>query len=383
MPPPAPPRLIFANQLRGFAALCVAVSHLVGVYWGVPAAVGMLTFTHAHAGTPPAAARALAALGIDLGPFGVGVFFLISGLVIPISLQAHTPARFLLARALRIYPTYLAALAVQVPLLWWNAQASGIPFAHAARTVLLNALLVFDLAGLPSLDWVNWTLCVELKFYLLAALLAAALRAGRLLPLFAAALAALALEALWARAAVGGPDGSALHWLSVEVVFLPFLLIGTLFNYRLRGRLGVAPFLGCVAAMLAIFLAAWRLSAMAADFAGVVPNYLYALALFAALFALRNRARAAAPLDALAAISYPLYVTHGLVGYSALRWLTEARGLPFLPALALAFALVTVIATLLHVAVERPTIALGRRLAARGGRPGSLVDAVAHGSPGG
>ncbi len=48
------------------------------------------------------------------GPFGVALFFLISGLVIPFSFDRHRTGAFLLARLLRIYPTYLAALLIEV-----------------------------------------------------------------------------------------------------------------------------------------------------------------------------------------------------------------------------------------------------------------------------
>ena len=41
--------------------------------------------------------------------------------------------------------------------------------------MLANALLVQDLVGQPSIDLVNWTLVIELHFYLLVGVLAAAL----------------------------------------------------------------------------------------------------------------------------------------------------------------------------------------------------------------
>ena len=46
-------RLRFANQLRGLAALSVAMSHLIGVYWALPDVVSWATYTPNQAGATP------------------------------------------------------------------------------------------------------------------------------------------------------------------------------------------------------------------------------------------------------------------------------------------------------------------------------------------
>jgi len=80
-----------------------------------------------------------------------------------------------------------------------------------------------------------------------------------------------------------------------------------------------------------------------------------------------------APFRFLANISYSLYVIHPIAGYVTMRLLTAA-GLPYLAAFAIALAFVIGIASAMHVYVEAPTIALGKRspkldlARARGGR---------------
>lgn len=96
----------------------------------------------------------------------------------------------------------------------------------------------------------------------------------------------------------------------------------------------------------------------------MAANYAYALALFGALFLLRERVRETRALDALAAISFPMYLVHALVGWSLLRLLMLAGGLGYAAALAVTVAAVLALATLLHAVVERPSLALGKRLAA-------------------
>ena len=98
---------------------------------------------------------------------------------IPFSLDRHRTGAFMLARGLRIYPTDLAALLIKVLTLHADGWFWGRPFPYNTRMVVMNALLIHGLVtSAPSIDLVNWTLCIELKFYLLLALLAQARATG-------------------------------------------------------------------------------------------------------------------------------------------------------------------------------------------------------------
>lgn len=359
------PRLTFANQLRGFAALCVVGSHLVGVYWGVRDFVGLATASPVQGGDPPRMLYGLFhLLYLHFGPFGVGVFFLISGLVIPISLERHGRGSFLAARALRIFPTYLAALLVQMAVVLASAFYWGKPWFYGWWTIASNALLIHDFAGRPSIDLVNWTLCIELKFYLLMALLAGPVRRGSLAALFAVPCLVLAGNVLAGNVPVAGASPSELaQALGPEAVFVVFMLVGVLFNYRWRGLLSRPAFLWSVAAMLALFAACWWESPLRAQFRYVMCNYFYAFGLFGLLFMARDRFRPVRALDLAAAISFPLYLVHALLGFSVLKLLTLRFEIGYLPSLGLALCAVAGVAYALHRTVEAPTMALGRRLA--------------------
>jgi peptidoglycan/LPS O-acetylase OafA/YrhL len=85
----------FADALRGPAALCVVASHLLGnLFPNWPFEMQLL------------------------GKLGVAVFFLVSGFVIPISLTKYDTGAFLIARVLRIYPTYAVALTITLASIW-------------------------------------------------------------------------------------------------------------------------------------------------------------------------------------------------------------------------------------------------------------------------
>ncbi len=360
-------RLVFADQLRGLAALCVAYSHLVGVFWLMPDLVSGLTGAPVQPGEVGRFAPWVSTPWFNGGPFGVGLFFLISGLVIPLSLDGQAldgraRGRFLLARALRIYPVYLAAMALEVAALmasraWW-----GRPVWIDPATLWGNALLIANYAGLPAFDMVNWTLCIEVKFYLLIALLAGPVLRGsvRVVCAAALALAAASVAAAWTLP----PGGQALRSFGVESSYLIYMLAGVLFSFHLRGQLRQSGLVAGVGALAGLFLLSWREGAAAGhyDFRYNTVNYLYALALFAGLYAMRRRVRPFWLLDAAARISYPLYLIHVLVGFAVLRLLTAGFGLGYGLALAGTVAALVLLAALLHVGLERWTIRAGHRL---------------------
>ena len=343
----------------------MACSHLIGAVWALRLVVGNATLTPPQEGPNSPLFALVSHPWFNSGSFGVGLFFLISGLVIPISLERHTPGSFLLARALRIYPTYAAALLVEMAVLYLNARHWGHPFGYGAWAIMSNILLIHDLVGQPYVDLVNWTLCVELRFYLIMALVAGAVRRGSVVVLVATALAALGINLALRAGALGPPvsDPALLSYaLSTESMFIVFMLIGVLFNYHLRDHLGTVALVLWIGVLGAIFALCWRESVLDTLFPTVTWNYAYALAVFAALYALRRRVPDSRALDALAAISFPFYLVHSLVGYSVLKWLMLSLGWGYPAALTGAVAVVVLVATGLHRVVEAPPLSMGRRL---------------------
>jgi peptidoglycan/LPS O-acetylase OafA/YrhL len=358
-------RLVFANQLRGLAALSVSISHLLGVYWLMRDVVSAYTFAPQQPGPVPAIVGVVSYPWFNFGPFGVGIFFLISGLVVPISLEKHSRLSFLAARALRIYPTYLVALCVETLVLYGSSRWWHEPFAISLHTFVDNALLIYNLTGVPSLDLVNWTLCIELKFYVLLSVFAGSVRAGRVLPLLAIAVAIVGLVAALPASSLA--DSEICKALATEAMFIVFMFIGVLFNFRLRKRIGPIAFVVCVGAMGLLFVAAWQLGPLAAQYPIVTVNYGYALLLFGALYAVRRFIRETPVLDFMAAISFPFYLIHSLIGYAVMKVLMLSAGVGYLVALAFAFSVDLLLAAALHVTIEQTSIALGRRIAPRSG----------------
>lgn len=101
------------------------------------------------------------------GEFGVDIFFLISGFVIFLSTTNRTPLQFIGSRAKRIYPIFL--LCSLFTLITGLMMPDTLPFDLLYRW--LNSLTFFnDLWGMPPLSSIYWTLMVEVKFYILIAI---------------------------------------------------------------------------------------------------------------------------------------------------------------------------------------------------------------------
>ena len=88
----------FANSLRGIAALSVVTGHYLGTFWKITDAVAGLTGIVRSPVVPPVFAEFVVSSPVNLGAFGVALFFLISGFVIPLSFQYYGRLDFIVAR---------------------------------------------------------------------------------------------------------------------------------------------------------------------------------------------------------------------------------------------------------------------------------------------
>lgn len=359
-------KVVFADQLRGVAALVVVLSHFFNVY---PFAQPIVS---AAVAAPEVAlplswmTTAMTQPWINFGPFGVGLFFLVSGFVIPLSLRRHSPIAFLQARCLRIYPTYWAALAVGCLLVVASARYWGRPLPFDWTGFFANATLSHTTRHLPSLDLVNWTLVVELHFYLFAALARPWILRSSLLPMLAAVGVALALMAVqWTRL-IGQP--SFLEYIAMSI---PYMLIGTAFHYHYAGALRTTALIAVVAGLGGAFLALYWSSSARAGSVTEVQSYGIAAGMFGLAYATRRWMPDLLPLRWLARISYPLYAVHFLAGLSIMTWLIAGPlQWSYSAASAATLVIVIAIATALHLVIERPTIAWGSALGRP--RPGRL-----------
>jgi peptidoglycan/LPS O-acetylase OafA/YrhL len=97
------------------------------------------------------------------------LFFVVSGYVIPMSLERHgSLRRFWIGRLCRIYPAYLAAIALVAALVaaGWLVWPASVR-AETVTAVLGHATMMPDLLGERGAVRVFWTLAYEMTFYLI------------------------------------------------------------------------------------------------------------------------------------------------------------------------------------------------------------------------
>ncbi|GAA4591345.1 peptidoglycan/LPS O-acetylase OafA/YrhL [Actinoplanes octamycinicus] len=140
------------DALRGFAAVVVALFHLS------PAVLGM----DVHRAILPV---------FDLGRYGVFLFFLVSGYVIPMSLERHGSLRkFWVGRLFRIYPAYLTTIVLILGLVALDLLTVNQGLKSETATGLLGHMtMLHEFLGMRGLIWPFWTLAYEMLFYLVVA----------------------------------------------------------------------------------------------------------------------------------------------------------------------------------------------------------------------
>jgi peptidoglycan/LPS O-acetylase OafA/YrhL len=381
-------RIQFAHELRGVAALLVMVLHVALAFFLRPEGEAKLLNLPVYPGRAPAAIRYVGAYSpINFAHFGVALFFLISGFVIPFSFRSQRGAGFLVARAFRIIPPYALGLAVTLLSLraatWYFGR--DMPQPVGFWQVLSHVFLVRDVAAWQNLDGIVWTLEVEVKFYLLCALLAPALRRGLAWPLVPLGLACVAATGLASRVPVSFalPHPQLYNLLLVvqmTALMVPFMLIGTLANFHFRQRISGRACAALMLFLLGCFALQWRMNFLRATVRSGTYNYTAAWVVFTICYLLRNRLSPARSLSWLADVSYPVYLIHGFAGPCYLRVFLSLWDRPWV-ALVSCFGLVFGLATLLHHWVEVPSNRLGKRLAARLGRPAGTAAPPAATAP--
>jgi peptidoglycan/LPS O-acetylase OafA/YrhL len=276
-------RIGVINALRAFAALVVAWGHFVagqGKYLSLSGKYGYL---------------------------GVEIFFVISGFVIPWSLYRSRYAlrdypRFLLKRNVRLYPPYLASIAITI----LATNFILVPLFHIPRMTVTGRDLLFhfaylnDLVHLPWINVVYWTLAIEFQWYLLVGLMMPLLASARQLYRFAAIVAMMLAF-------------YSFTYNRLVFLYLPIFLIGVfVFQYRAR-IIGMGEMLGLMAVMV---------FAMHRPLGWLIVWVATPTGLLIAFSKFHSHA-----MDRVGDISYSLYLLHLPIGVSVIGLLSH--WLPF------------------------------------------------------
>lgn len=144
-------RLEYLDALRGIAAFSVCIHHTLGrLYETLPPAHPFHALIEENAFNQ-----------IDLGRFGVVLFFLISGFIIPKSLKPGVPIqKFVVGRLFRLYPAYwVACLLILVTLPYIGIEPISVGQFFANLTMVPAFFRKSYISG------IFWTLFIEILFY--------------------------------------------------------------------------------------------------------------------------------------------------------------------------------------------------------------------------
>ncbi len=310
---------------------------------------------------------------INLGRFGVVLFFLISGFVIPFSFKGERPLRtFATSRFFRLYPAYWLSM----PFIAGLGLMQG---GHLdAAMVLANMTMVQMIMGVPHIGMGYWTLNMEIGFYAICAVLFARGRMGDVALVTTLAFGALALSVvpLLAEELTGRASFKPLFPFYLSMFFLGLLLRRTFVEdcqRSLRAAWCLAPFVMLSGAVLGG--AAFTVADNANDFMGPLPLTLgMVLPVPVFVLVLMWRPQPPAWLLAVGTVSYALYLFQD-IGLLTMAAIIPAGTAPFAYMLAVC-ASSTLIAAVVYWYVERPMIALGKRVSRRWAEPRVIAGAA-------
>lgn len=334
-----PQRIDALNGLRGLAAVLVAMAHFILL------------------ATPTTPGDWRTELAISLGAVGVGVFFLLSGFVTPIAFATTSSKAFLLRRVFRLYPVFIVCCFARLLAGGGQPAVAGFDLA-TTQTFLLNVSLFGNL-------WINfghmiepvvWTLAIEVKFYLLCALLVWMARRNWT-SLYKLALGTLAVFALLAFRY----PGLTVAWtgdFAFAVSAIPFMFAGFFISLRYNGQISTSDMaIGLVSSIATFLMAPMRYLVSPSSLA----CYTGAAAMFLAVLIFRKHMGffSGRLMTFIGTVSYPMYAIHSTIAVSISRWApnmkTEVRFVVFWLAL-------LVSAYVIHRLIEQPMIDLSKRL---------------------
>lgn len=344
-------RMHYLDALRGIAALMVVFFHYVlapGVNFGVTGRT-FITIISDY---------------MDLGRIGVVVFFAISGFIIPTSLNHHSPhpvRKFLISRLFRLYPLYWVSIILCL------AVSTPVPSSY---TIAANFTMVQGFLLAPEINGAAWTLAIELIFYAvcLGLFLIGRLHDRRVQFGFVVGSLGLALILAVLRSMLVRKLPVALP-MALAVMFFGTLWRGVVLDHDERARQYAGPAIGILIVMIPIVsVLAYRVDF---GFHEWPLPYIFSYGAGLSIFMLVTAKvrRSPAWLAYLGTISYSTYLLHTPVisAAAALGWglRSDASPLTNWTLVALIMLAVIGISNLSYRWIEKPCVALGRRLERR------------------
>lgn len=299
------------------------------------------------------------------GASGVVIFFLVSGYIITSVLQKEFSIDFFIKRIFRIYPLYMFAVVLDTLI-----SSQGGAYWPPADVTIQRLLLIGDIYGTPlGLGGVEWTLRVEVAFYLFMGVLRAfrLTSSGNIMTIIMLA----ASYHIYTSAAIPWVQGFNKALFSL---YSFFLFMGVIIFYIERKMVNIA--LGIVCLMVVFYLHMDMLSIYRPEW----KEYNYALigvGVFIIFWSSRERLVNNGFVKFFSDITYPMYLFHVTL-WPAISIIVGKIDFHFINPKIQIVGLLILFCYVVNETIERYGIRLGRIIS---GRCSELVKVFFGGSP--
>lgn len=306
------------DALRGIAALFVTIFHITGSS-GLSSSTAMVG---------------------SYGWIGVQMFFVISGFILPYSMdkfnyQISDIGKFIIKRVIRIYPVFLVAIFIALTLAYLtNRYTASIP------EILSNVFFLNGLTGCQSLSPVFWTLAIEFQFYIFIGFAFPMISKNNNVSIIFLIL--VSITSFWA------PNLVLFRWF-------PFFAVGILIFNKKNTFLSLDRFLITLIALSFIILFAFNLTHLLTTLFSTI---------FIMAVKLRKESVLGRYLMKLGTISYSLYLVHWEIGISLV---SVSKKLPFLKNMEFILVFIGIVGSLIaayamYRMIEKPSLLLNSKI---------------------
>lgn len=327
-------RYAFLDVLRAIAAVFVLLQHALNAEF-----------------------KYMALYYFNPGIFGVGLFFLVSGFIIPVSLERkNSLKKFWINRLFRIYPLFVFSLLVTLITIYFRNPLHFPSF----QTIILQVLFILHFITGDSIVYLYWTLSLEMLFYIVLSVVfyLGYIQKSTLLAGIMLGISFFTGSILIGYLHIGAGSGL--------IFYLATMFVGTLYYRYINCEIKLKTLIIMVVLALLVFIsnsALVLLGSIHTSFGGkgfltVVNSTVLAYLVFSLIFWLRDK-KFPGFLLYLGTISYSIYLIQGNV-----LTLIRGSGNSLLTA-TVQITATLIIAGLTYRFIERPFIKLGHKLANR------------------
>lgn len=289
-------RLYFVDNIRGIAAILVLLSH---------------TFEYFLDFWPKFYFE-----NYNLGMIGVSAFFIISGFLIPLSLEKYESIKlFIVNRFFRIYPLYIFIFIISILLIKVGIINSWDSFMmNIFKNIFFNLLILQDYVpkkmAIINLVGSSWTLFIEFVWYGIFSLLFYLNLNKRFLALIIAPsiiLITISLFSLILKIRI--PIG---HLVLLDLCFIGLFIYRFFTNLINTKTLTLGLLIAFVGISFSLYVAFYHYNNPMFSFRCVLISYILGSLIFAFFYIFNFSSKI---LSFLGKISYSVYLSHGVVLY--------------------------------------------------------------------